>query len=328
MSGCKHSEASKEAIRRALTGKKKSKDHVEHMRKALTGKTHSDKTKDKHRIFMLDQNPMKSLVSRKRVGESHMGDKNAMKNPIFVKKMLERRRGVKPSKKAIENWSQAKKKQVKEGTHNWPSERPCNNPTERVLDLIFVPIFLADTNHNFKVENQDGREFQLDFVSWPLHFGVEADEPDHKKSKKKAWDDARDQYIEDSKELDFTHRYSTEEAIENLVAIVKEIYVLANQQREKYNLVDLPILVYDERWTTYLERMQELLKEWFYSKERARRFKIFRDKKREIDKQWLKLVEEQDKKYNSNLATVLREILEKDLKLNFRNVVSMWRFVI
>jgi phenylpropionate dioxygenase-like ring-hydroxylating dioxygenase large terminal subunit len=71
--------------------------------------------------------------------------------------------------------------------------------------------------------------------------------------------------------------------------------------------------------------MQELLKEWFVSKEGARRFKTFREKKREIDKQCLELLEEQDKKYNSNFAIVYREILEKDLKLSFRNVISLWR---
>jgi hypothetical protein len=58
---------------------------------------------------------------------------------------------------------------ISNGLHNWPNERPCNNPTERIFDLLLVPIFRVDVNHNFKVENQDGREFQCDFLSLVLH---------------------------------------------------------------------------------------------------------------------------------------------------------------
>ena len=72
-------------------------------------------------------------------------------------------------------------------------------------------------------------------------------------------------------------------------------------------------------------QMQNLLKEWRYSKEGARRFKIFRDKKREIDKQWLELLEETSRRYSTNFVAIYREILEKDLKLNFKSVISPWR---
>jgi hypothetical protein len=211
---------------------------------------------------------------------------------------------------------------VAEGKHNWPKEKPVNNPTERIFDLFFAFIFLMNWNHNFKSKDSfiASQEFELDFVSWLLRFNVEANESYHKEEN----DKIRDKFIVDSGDLDFVHRYTTEYAITNMIDVVKTVYSYCNQQREKYKLFDLPILEFDTRWNLYCFQMQDLLKEW-YSKKGNARFKIFRDKKREIDKQWLCLLEEASQKYSTNLAFVYREILEKNLKLNFRNVVSLWR---
>jgi len=252
----------------------------------------------------------------------------AKKTPEQLVIEAETKRIARSRPEVIEKWIVAGRRTgrrlIAEGTHNWPGERPCNNPTERVYDLFFVPIFLADTNHNFKPENQDGREFQLDFVSWPLRFNVEADEPDHERAKKIEKDRERDQFIVDSKELDFVYRYTTKYSLENMIDVIKRVYDLVNQQREKYRL-EFSVLEFDERWTSYCLQMQELLKEWLNSKEGARRFKIFRNKKREIDKLWLELLEETCKKYDSNFVIVYREILEKNLKLSFRDVISIYR---
>jgi predicted solute-binding protein len=110
-----------------------------------------------------------------------------------------------------------------------------------------------------------------------------------------------------------------------MIDVVRTVYTYCNQQREKYRLFDLPILEFDTRWNLYCFQMQDLLKEWYEKKGGSQRFKTFRDKKREIDSQWLRLLEEMSQKYSTNFATIYQEILEKNLKLNFRKVESLWR---
>jgi hypothetical protein len=172
-------------------------------------------------------------------------------------------------------------------------------------------------------------QYQIDFVCRLLRFAIENDELYHEDSKVVVYDDRRNKFFIESSDFDIVYRGCKQLRAEaDLTSIVKEIYELCNKQREKYQLWHLPILVFDDRWISYLEKMQELLKEHRLSKgSKKKRFKIFQDKKREIDRQYLWLLEETSRALqSSNFVDLVREALEtEDCLISQKRIVSPWR---
>jgi len=230
-------------------------------------------------------------------------------------------------KKNCEKKSFEQKLLIESGHHNWNNVSPFgleDEPLERILDLSILYIFVADVLHIFrtlKPWDSHSKMHQLDFVCWPLKFNLEADELAHEDFDHKIWDDKRNVAFVETREIETIHRYKQLRAEEDLVNVVKEIYELCNHLRERYQLFYLPVLQYDERWSSYFEKMQALLKKF----REIRDYKNFVEAKREIDRQYLNLLEETTKDYSVNFSHLVRESFDTNKNIDQSRIISPWR---
>lgn len=245
-------------------------------------------------------------------------------------KRAERKKVQKEIQKRSEVNEKRRRKQytrIENGTHNWNNLAPFdleNEPLERVFDFLLLFIFEADIRYTFKTLvtwDNHSKMHQLDFVSWLLKTNLEMDECYHDESDKETWDKQRDKAFLVTKELEVISRIKQLRVEVELVNIIKEIYDLCNKRREELELYYLPILKYDKRWNEYLRIMQDLLKEFRIS----RNFKQFSEKKREVDRQWIWLLEETCSVLQTNFVDLVRESFEKNENIDQNRIISLWK---
>jgi hypothetical protein len=306
-------------------GKKLSEEHCEKVSVALKGRAKTEEHAKKIKEFG-------NLPEERRArSERFRGDRNPLKHSIVVEKVVRTRKEngtYRVSKEQKQLLSEAQLRLIAEGNSSM-NRSPFgleNFPLERILDLLLLIVFMGSYRYDFRKElippDSHSLRYQVDFICRLLKLAIEGDECRHENEKTKAYDRRRDNFFI-ATDFDFVYRYKQLRAEIDLVNIVKEIYDLCNKQREKYQLWYLPILVFDDRWISYLEKMQELLRDFRLN---GRNYKKFQEKKCEIDKQYLWLLEDLAKDQQSlNFASLVREALESDCVIKQKLIESPWR---